>query len=123
MGIADTIAECVISCRYVESVEVIPLAQNFLDRLIKEKTEQIIADYEGKAKIYQEQIYNRQIEINKKDALLKVKEKIIKDSEIRISHLQAANAELVRRLNAISLPTTPEETKYRLKELGYAVCR
>lgn len=30
MGIADTIAECVISCRYVESVEVIPCDHNLL---------------------------------------------------------------------------------------------
>ena len=97
--------------------------QKFIDNAIAEKTKDIIAVYNTQKDALQKQITSKQAEINNKDILLKEKEKRIKDAENRVSVLQAANAILIQKLNAILLPVTPEETQKRLKELGYETCR
>jgi cell shape-determining protein MreC len=108
---------------YFSKASILSHYQKFVDDTVAERTLEIQSAYNEQAKAYQEQIYNKQLEINKKDALLKVKEKKIKESEVKVTALQTENAKLQRLLNSIVLPVTSDETRKRLKELGYEVCK
>lgn len=107
---------------YFSKASVMSHYQKFIEDTIAKRTAEIIQTYDEQKKVLQEQIYNKQVEINKKNVQLAEKEKKIKESQERLLLLQKRNAELERQLAAILLPLTPEETKKRLKELGYEVC-
>jgi protein subunit release factor A len=97
--------------------------EKFIDSQVEKKTKEISKNYEKQKTILEGQITNKQIEITRKDALLKIKEKKIKEANGRIIILQKKNSDLEKKLSLILLPLTPNETKKRLEKLGYPSCQ
>jgi len=108
---------------YFSRASIMSHYQKFVDDTIATRTEQIKTEYDEKAKAYQEQIYSKQIEINKKDTLLKVKEQKVKESETKINALQLDKVRLEKLLASVLLPVNVEETKKRLQDMGYVICK
>jgi len=108
---------------YISKASILSHYQKFIDAAVETRTAEITKTYDEQKKVLQEQIYNKQLEINKKDALIRTKEKRIKESEVKVTLLQTENNRLQRLIDSIALPTSNEEIRKRLKELGYEICK
>lgn len=108
---------------YASKSSILSHYNKFVDDEVARRTKEIKKTYEDEKAVLQGQIKNDKAEISKKTAQIAEKNKEIKKSNIIVAGLQKKNAELLDLLNKIILPVTPEETKKRLKGLGYEVCR
>lgn len=97
--------------------------QKRIDAEVERRTNEISKTYDDKKVVLEGQITNKQNEIANKNILLKQKDKKLKESEAKVTALQLDKARLEKLLASILLPTNVEETKKRLQELGYEICK